>query len=196
MPLTIRTYEAAAARAYVSDLARLRIEVFREYPYLYDGSMEYEEKYLQTVLAAPDSTIIIVSDGDQVVGASTALPMRHETANVQAPWLAAGYDINEIFYYGESVLLPAYRGQGLGVRFFEAREAWTRRLGGFRLATFCAVIRPPDHPRRPANYVPLDRFWQHRGFEPTDLFCTMSWQDLDESEQSNKALRFWKKDLT
>lgn len=195
MSLSIQQYGADEARHYLSDLARLRIAVFREYPYLYDGTQEYEEKYLQTVLSAPQSVVVIVRDGEQVVGASTALPMQYETANVQAPWREAGIAIEEIFYYGESVLLPAYRGAGLGVRFFEEREAWARRQGGYRLATFCAVVRPSDHPRRPADYLPLDRFWQKRGFEPTDRYCYMSWQDLDEEQESRKRLRFWQKEL-
>ena len=33
-------------------LARLRIAVFRDWPYLYDGSLAYEEKYLAGLAAA------------------------------------------------------------------------------------------------------------------------------------------------
>ena len=34
------------------DLARLRMIVFRDWPYLYDGSLEYDEQYLNTFAAA------------------------------------------------------------------------------------------------------------------------------------------------
>ena len=37
-------------------------------------------------------------------------------------------------------------------------------LGGFTHCAFCAVVRPPDHPLRPAGYVPLDAFWTARGY--------------------------------
>ncbi|MGE3294718.1 MAG: GNAT family N-acetyltransferase, partial [Geminicoccaceae bacterium] len=40
------------------DLARLRIAVFRAFPYLYEGSLEYEERYLQTYHEAADSVIV------------------------------------------------------------------------------------------------------------------------------------------
>ena len=45
----------AAIAPHVPDLARLRIEVFREFPYLYDGAEDYERKYLQTYINSPRS---------------------------------------------------------------------------------------------------------------------------------------------
>ena len=76
-----------------------------------------------------------------------------------------GIDPASVFYFGESVLLPEYRGQGIGHAFFDHREAAARAWGASR-ASFCAVIRPPDHPARPAGYVPLDAFWAKRGYAP------------------------------
>ena len=34
--------------SYLEDLAQLRIKVFRAFPYLYDGSIDYEMSYLET----------------------------------------------------------------------------------------------------------------------------------------------------
>jgi GNAT superfamily N-acetyltransferase len=94
------------------------------------------------------------------------------------------------------VLLPEYRGRGLGVRFFEEREAHARRLGRFEKICFCAVERPADHPRRPAGYVPLDAFWQRRGYrQQPDLRTSFVWQDLDEAHESPKPMVFWMKSL-
>lgn len=97
---------------YLPDLARLRIEVFRDFPYLYDGSYEYEEKYLKTYTQSPESVIVLVLDGEKVVGATTGIPMEHETEEFQKPFLEHGYDPKKIFYCGESVLLKDYRGRG------------------------------------------------------------------------------------
>jgi GNAT superfamily N-acetyltransferase len=88
----------------------------------------------------------------------------------------------------------AYRGRGLGVRFFEQREAHARALGRFEHTTFCAVQREENHQRRPADYVPLDRFWVRRGYEKRpELNTTFSWQDLDETSKSPKPMVFWLK---
>ncbi|UHD18773.1 GNAT family N-acetyltransferase [Thiocapsa bogorovii] len=177
-------------------LARLRIRVFREYPYLYEGDAEYEERYLRTYAEAPDGLVVLVRDGARVVGASSALPLAAEPPNVVEPFRTHGYAPERIFYYGESVLLPEYRGLGLGRRFFDEREAHTRRLGRFDFACFCAVERPTDHPRRPADYRPLDGLWEKQGFvKQPQLRTTFSWRDLDETEETPKPMVFWLKRL-
>lgn len=181
---------------FIPELARLRIQVFRDFPYLYDGTVEYEKKYLQTYIDHPDSVIVLAFDNDdnRIVGASTAIPMCDETPELQKPFLDKGYNINEVFYCSESVLDRNYRGLGLGVRFFEEREAHAAELGGFKHLTFCCVERAADHPRRPANYVPLDKFWNKRGyFKHPELTTTYTWKDLDDVEETPKKMTFWLK---
>lgn len=179
---------------YIPELARLRIQVFRDWPYLYDGDLAYEEKYLKTYIEAPNSVIVLAFDGDKVVGASTGIPLKHETEEVKAPFIDAGYDVDKIFYCGESVLISDYRGQGAGVAFFEHREAHAQDIGGFTFSCFCGVQRPADHPRRPRDYVPLDNFWRKRGYEKhDDLNTTFSWKELGEESESPKPMTFWMK---
>ncbi len=182
--------------AYIHDLARLRIEIFRDFPYLYDGNLDYESHYLRTYIQSPDSVIVIAFAGEQVVGAATAVPLKHETDEVKQPFIEKGFNPDDIFYLGESVLQKPYRGQGIGVRFFAEREAHAYRIGHFTQAAFCAVERPPDHPRCPRNYQPLDEFWRRRGYtKHSELQTTFTWQDLDESTQSPKSMVFWLKSL-
>ncbi|MGE0334618.1 MAG: GNAT family N-acetyltransferase [Gammaproteobacteria bacterium] len=180
----------------VPDLARLRITVFREFPYLYDGSAAYEEKYLATYTNCADSVAVIVRDGDRVVGASTGLPLVAETPEFQQPFLAHGYLPATIFYCGESVLLAEYRGRGLYRAFFEGREQHARTLRGFRSMALCAVVRKEDHPRRPPGYAPLDPVWQRFGYvRHPELVTQYEWQDLDEAAPSAKDMVFWLKSL-
>ncbi|MFO1433697.1 MAG: GNAT family N-acetyltransferase [Candidatus Competibacteraceae bacterium] len=194
--LRIERLSGKAIEPFLPELARLRITVFREFPYLYDGSQDYEEKYLATYVDVPDSVMVLVWDGATVVGASSGLPMAVETPETLQPFPAHGYDPEPIFYYGESVLLPAYRGRGLGKRFFEEREAHARALQRFDLLCFCAVERPSNHPRRPADYVPLDAFWNRRGFiKHPELHTTFTWRELDEATESPKPMVFWLKPL-
>ncbi|POZ52153.1 GNAT family N-acetyltransferase [Methylovulum psychrotolerans] len=190
----IQRYSGAALIPFIPDLARLRIEVFRDFPYLYDGTLDYEQKYLQTYINNPSSVIVLALNGEKVVGASTALPMRDETPELQRPFLDNGYDLTEVFYCSESVLDKNYRGLGIGVRFFEEREAHADYLGGFKHITFCCVERPADHPRRTANYVPLDNFWNKRGYvKHPELHTSYLWKDLDDAEETAKPMTFWLK---
>jgi GNAT superfamily N-acetyltransferase len=183
-------------RRYMREVAGLRIQVFREFPYLYDGSYEYEDKYLQTYTNCGDSVIVLVLDGDKVVGASTAIPLEAEVEDFQKPFIEHGYDVHKIFYCGESVLLKEYRGRGVYSSFFAEREGHARALGRFDLSCFCAVRRETDHPRRPADYVPLDRVWTKYGYaKHPDLWTTFTWKDLDEERESPKVMEFWLKSL-
>lgn len=180
---------------YKNELAHLRLKVFRDYPYLYDGTIEYEEAYLETLIESPESILVVALDHEKVIGASTGMPLKDETEEIKRPWLEKGEDIDIVFYFSESVLLKEYRGQGIGVRFFEERERWARHLG-YKIATFCGVIRDKEDPHKPENYTTLDRFWKNRGYQKKEGFiCTMSWKQIDEPQESAKKLQFWYKDI-
>jgi len=187
----------AGLRDIIPELARLRVAVFRAWPYLYDGNEAYEASYLQTYVRSPSAAVILARSEGRIVGASTCLKLTDETENVIAPFRAPGWDPDRVFYFGESVLLPEFRGRGIGVAFFNGREAHARAVSGCDFATFCAVQRPADHPARPAGYEPLDVFWGRRGFtRRPDLRCEMDWTDLGEPGESTKTLVFWLKSLS
>jgi GNAT superfamily N-acetyltransferase len=193
-PIHIKRVTGADLDDHIGELARLRIQVFRDYPYLYDGDLDYEAHYLRTYSQARGSVIVLALDVARVVGAATAVPLREETEAVQAPFIEQGYDPADVFYLGESVLLPEYRGQGIGVRFFEEREAHARALGPLRWFAFCAVERPAEDQRRPPNYRPLDRFWRNRGYRRHPVLRTaFSWKEIGESAESLKPMVFWLK---
>ena len=195
--LTIRTVSGAEILPFVPALAHLRITVFRDWPYLYDGNQDYEETYLSTYAKSPRAAIVLALDGDAVVGASTCLPLTDETPNVQEPFKLSGIAVERVFYFGESILLKNYRGSGAGVRFFAEREAHARAVSDCDFAAFCAVQRPADHPAKPVDAVPLDAFWTKRGFTPYPrLRCMMHWRDVGEEEETAHRLSFWLKSLT
>ena len=135
-------------------------------------------------------------DAGEIVGIATASPMTGHADAFAAPFRARGYDTARIFYFGESVLLARYRGRGIGHAFFDAREAHARSLVGTTHATFCAVQRPPDHPLRPRDDVPLDGFWRKRGYEVLDGVTTaFDWTDVGESAETTKPMQFWMREL-
>jgi GNAT superfamily N-acetyltransferase len=175
----------------LGDVARLRIEVFRAWPYLYDGDAAYEEAYLQTYRDSEDAILVGAFDGDRLVGASTGTPMQDHAEDFAAAFAGQDIPLNDIFYCAESVLLPEYRGQGIGHAFFDAREDHARALG-HRYCAFCGVQRPKDHALRPDDYQPLDPFWRKRGYVPVpDVVAQFSWKDIDQETETKHALQFW-----
>lgn len=177
-------------------LSRLRIAVFRAWPYLYDGTPEDENEYLAHFAASAGAGLAVAFDGAQPVGCSTAMPMADADEAIRAPLADAGFPAPRTAYFGESVLLPSYRGQGVGVAFFAERERHARDVLGADFAAFCAVDRPAVHPLKPADAVPLDAFWTHRGFvRLPGVACEMSWKQVDGAEEVTNRLTFWAKPL-
>ena len=191
MNLSVTTVSGPDLAPFIPALARLRIEVFRAFPYLYAGSAEYEETYLRPLLDTPDALIVLARDGGEVVGASTALPLVNEIPALRAPLHAPEFDPARILYLGESVLRAEYRGRGLGHTFFDRREEHARTLG-LSTTAFCAVQRPEDHPARPSPYRSLNAFWAARGYvERPDLTTTLSWPDVGDDHETPKPMRYW-----
>ena len=191
MSLTVRPLTGAEVASALDDLAALRITVFAAFPYLYDGDVAYEADYLREFAAASDGVLVAAFDGARIVGAATASPMAAQKPEFQAPFAARGLDVARLFYFGESVLLPDYRGRGVGHDFFDHREQQARRCGA-NAACFAAVTRPSDHPARPAGYQPLDPFWRKRGYAPMPGFVTeLAWKEHGEAGDSLKPMQYW-----
>lgn len=193
--LSLSTVSGDAIEPWLDDLARLRIAVFRDWPYLYDGDFSYEFEYLQTYLRSPVSIVVLARDGERVVGAATGLPLVHESPDFVAPLAQTSLAPEEVFYFGESVLLPQYRGRGIGHRFFDLREAHARALGGYAWTAFCTVQRAPDDPRRPPFQRTNEAFWHKRGYRPrAGLTTRMGWREPELGEVPH-VLDFWVRPL-
>jgi GNAT superfamily N-acetyltransferase len=196
-PLTFETLSGAALTERLDALAGLRIRVFREWPYLYDGDAAHEARYLASYAQSPGALVVAASTAQgEAVGMATCQPGHEASEKLRASWAAAGLDAATLCYFGESVLLPEYRGQGAGVRFFQEREAHARRLG-LSIAAFCSVVRNENDPRRPRDYTPLDGFWRNRGYEARpDISTVMSWREVGDTRETPHVLSFWIKRLS
>ncbi len=193
--LRIERVVGADVRRHLDAVAALRIAVFRDWPYLYDGDAAYEREYLEAYAASADSVFVLAFDGDRIVGASTGLPLADDSAEFRAPFDAAGIEAARVFYCGESVLLSSHRGRGIGHAFFDHREAHARALGRFELTAFCAVDRDPADPRRPAGHRDNDAFWTKRGYvRQPGMTMRLHWNEIDRGDIEH-ALTFWMRRL-
>ncbi|MBR0649373.1 GNAT family N-acetyltransferase [Roseomonas terrae] len=193
-PLRFETLCGDALRAWLPRLAGLRIAVFRDWPYLYDGDAAYEERYLASYADSPGAAVIAALDGERTVGCATCQPMPEAETPVREAFLKHGEDLARWCYFGESVLLPEYRGRGAGVRFFDLRESHARTLG-LTATAFCAVARDDDDPRRPHDYVRLDSFWRNRGYVPrADISLVFDWREVGSDRKTPHTLGFWAKE--
>jgi len=195
MSLEVRALAAGALEAALPEIAALRIRVFRDWPYLYEGDLAYEERYLKPYLTSPGACVVGAFDGARLVGAATATPLADHAEDFAAAFADSGHSCDELYYCAESVLLPEYRGRGIGHLFFDRREE-AARAQGYTGICFASVIRPDTHPDRPDGYRPLDGFWRKRGYAPLPgVIASFCWKDLGEVEETDKPLQFWHRTL-
>ncbi|MDZ4310619.1 MAG: GNAT family N-acetyltransferase [Cypionkella sp.] len=193
--IEVRALTGAALEAALDGVAALRIAVFRDWPYLYDGNLEYERAYLNTYRDNPGALLVGAFHQGRLIGASTSTLMEDHAEAFSAPFRALNIPLENILYGAESVLLPEYRGIGLGHRFIDLREAHARTMQRAYVA-FCSVKRPESHPLKPANARSNDAFWLGRGYEPLPgVLAEFAWKDLGDSEETTKPLQFWMRKL-
>ncbi|MCC6138761.1 MAG: GNAT family N-acetyltransferase [Bdellovibrionaceae bacterium] len=196
MSLSFCTVRGGEFQPYMDTLGALRISVFREWPYLYEGDLNYERKYLSTYATSSSSFGFFVFDGKELVGATTAIELLDETSEFQKPFLEQSIPVQSVIYFGESILLSKYRGLGLGKKFMQERLNYALSFTDKKYAAFCAVQREIDHPLKPKGYVPLDGFWKLQGFLPrAGMTAQFSWKDLGEQQETQKTLQFWLRSL-
>lgn len=194
MNYTIETYYGKECLVFCHEIASIRIQVFREFPYLYDGNYEYELEYLNTFFSSEKSILIIAKHKGTVIGISTGIPLKDETENIKSPWYKNGHPVEDIFYFGESAIEKTHRGYGIGHQFFKLREEWAKK-NGYKKTTFCCIIRPEDHKHKPKNHKTPESFWNKLGYQKGNITCILEWKEIDEEKESLKNLNFWHKKI-
>jgi GNAT superfamily N-acetyltransferase len=178
---------------YIQDLARLRISVFSEYPYLYNGDNVYEAKYLSKFSEVEDTYIILVFDKETVIGALTGIPIRFEEEGIVKH--IPKDKVLDTYYLSEIVLDKNYRGRGIGVQLLHQLEDKIISLKKYKRLYFASVIRPENHPAKPKEYRSLDTMWLSNGYQPTSFTCILSWKEISEEEETEKTLALWEKEI-
>ncbi len=170
--ILIRSFIGSAIQPYLNSIARLRLEVFRDFPYLYESTLEDEIAVVQAHIRCPNAIAVLVFDGSTVVGVSTGMPAGQKEADFQKVLLENGLAPHRSYYFSESVLLKQYRGRGIGHHFYDLREDHVKNLKSCDSICFFTVPRPTNDPERPADYLPLSEFWTKRGYV---LYTHVQW---------------------
>lgn len=184
------------AQERLETIARLRLSIFREFPYLYDGKMEDELAYLKQYADNNEAAVIITLAGEEIAGAATGLPLSCESAEMTAPFAATPYPVESIYYIGEMLFYPPYRNRGLGTECLSLMDQYVRSSGKYRYLTCATIIRPADHPLRPDDYLPIERFLERNMFLKLQGVATsFAWKELDGVRRDHD-MQFWIKELT
>ncbi|NRB10457.1 MAG: GNAT family N-acetyltransferase [Rickettsiaceae bacterium] len=195
-PYNIKALTGIEAREYFNEIANLRINIFCEFPYLYKGTLEYEQEYLNMYFDSKNSLIQLVFDQhNNVVGFTSFIPLKETITEIQQPFINNNINIAEYYYFGDAIIKPSHRGQGILRELFSYNET-TAQKKGYNNVVFMTVIRPDHHPIKPNNYRSLEPIWQYFGYKLLEnIEINLAWEQVDSKKQENNTLRIWKNSL-
>lgn len=193
--IEVRVLSGADITTCQDAIAALRLAVFRDWPYLYDGNLDYERQYVASYRDHPGALLVGAFLNGRLVGASTSTPMEDLSAEFAASFTVLGIPRDHVLWGPESALLPEWRGQGIGHHFFALREAHARALQRTHVA-FASILRPDSHPARPAGARTNDAFWRRQGYAPLEgATVQFAWKDVGSTDETFKPLQVWMKAL-
>ncbi|WP_158996528.1 GNAT family N-acetyltransferase [Pigmentibacter ruber] len=102
--------------------AALRIIYFRDFPYLYAGSFEYELCYLQNYLDDPNSVFITIQKENQILGFAAGgsfANLASSFGNVADKFRMQGFEPQKLFYIGEVIVRSSSAGEIYGAKLFK-----------------------------------------------------------------------------
>jgi GNAT superfamily N-acetyltransferase len=195
MDISERLLQGSQIQEYLEQIAQLRLTIFMEYPYLYDGGLKDELVYLQHYANHAEATAIISLCGNQLVGAVTAIPLQCESEELTFPVAATQYPVERTIYIGELLLFPDYRNKGLGTRLLSRIVQHFHSQKNYEYLISATVKRAEDHPCRPEGYVPIERFLQRNQFAKISGVTThFTWKEIDGIHRDHE-MQFWIKVL-
>lgn len=171
---------------YLAQLAEMRIQVFREYPYLYEGSLEYEFDYLDRYAKCPSAVLLALLDREGAAhGFCTGIPLEFEDPELASP---VPGDHSHSFYIGEILLSPQARAQGWGALLLE-QMIITSQAKGFVRHLLYTVVEPREH--RPTPYHSPASLWRKMGFALTGIQAEFAWKRWDQQSAQNHRMDLW-----
>jgi GNAT superfamily N-acetyltransferase len=192
----VRSFTGIGLKPYLHMIAKLRMEVFREYPYFEEPDRDRETQFLRKLFSNKESIGVLIFDNTTLVGASLGYPLTVEEPSLHRPFKERHLNIESYFFFADSVLLKAYRGRGIGHHFFDAREAHVIHYKKFKHICFCVLDHPEIDQQRPKDFIPLLDFWRKRGYiKHSEMKCFLAWKGIGEAHSTEKQMIYWIKDL-
>ncbi len=200
LSLSMDVVQGQGLLPHVNTLAEMRINLFKNFPYLYAGSLnEREIGYVKRFAQNEHALLGIAQIENTVAGMLTGIPLVCDleiVAHADSIFAAAGLNAHEYYYFGDALVLQQFRNLGIARALFAVLEAKVKSLG-YKKACFLVEDGDEHHPMRPENFK-QGLLWSKLGYKKTSILATMSWPTIQVNgavQECNHTLTFWIKDL-
>lgn len=182
----------------IHTLGLWRIKYFREFPYLYEGNIDYEQAYLNNYIKGKDSVILCIEVEKEpiAIASGTSLMSEMDITTRSMQELSNLIPVESTAYLGEIIISEAYRGKGLSKTIISQLENHFKNLN-YTHTCFLTVVRN-NHPLEPKNYIKPSVFWIANGYTKTFVSSSFHWPCIQENgkiiECENEMI-YWVKSL-
>lgn len=197
--ITFKLLKGREIPPYIDEVAKFRMQNFKEFPYLYAGDDAYEKEYLQSYVNDPKAILLTgFNANNEIIAISTGIPVISNAdllAVAKDLFIANHLNPAHYFYIGETIIHASYRNKGLYSKIVALREQAARDLG-FDNICFLSVVREANHPQQPANYRSPEAIFNHCGYKKSNMIIHYHWPTIQADNtivNQEHALTFWLK---
>lgn len=200
MNFTIELCAGKDVKKYLELVSKFRIKLFAKYPYLYKGDLEYEKKYIDSYANNTQSTIAAAKIDQEIIGLSTGIPLISESeilSEADSLFKNQHIDPKKIYYYGEIMVLPKFRGHNISSRLLNAQDELIKTWG-YTHVSLLTVVREKNHPLQPINYKSTDIVWEKMGYHKTGLQLKFYWPTFQNDgtiKEEDHVLELWLREI-
>jgi hypothetical protein len=186
-----RVFRGLSVSPYIKDIAKLRIETLKDFPYLYKGDLKKEIEYLEkTYLSSNDSWFLLYLSSSGVAGGVGITPLDMLPDEIKEPFIINGINMSDYVYIGEAMLLKDFRDRGLFRNMLSFAEKQSK-FAGKKYVTFSYVEREKTNNQ---NCRSGDSLWEKFGyFRVINGYIEQKWMRSDSKKIEANRLYLWEK---
>lgn len=200
-PYSIKLLTKEELKPLLPFVAALRIKIFREYPYLYEGDFIEEMEDLRNCSQKSHNAVAIACHNNIPIGFLYGIPLTEFASHFENPVVDLFKEKKlapeTCYYFADIIILPEHRGNHLSKKLFDTLETYAQEQG-YCSASFITESHE-FHPLKPVDYKSLDPLWNSLNYKKTGLVSHGSWQTHKADGTIVKELHvadIWFKNLT
>lgn len=193
---SIEVLKGSEAIPYLNKLMEIRLLFYRDYPYLYDGSIEDEENYLRIWSNSENTLLVVAKRNDKVVGVIIGLPFSESPEENKQAFQNLETSPEDLFYLGDNIVIQELKVGNVQKQMYHQFERAVKQLKKYKEIVVCEIERDVNDPKKIANDTFYEFSWNAQGFirEPNQI-VNFTWKEIGDSKISNHHMVFWRKPL-